>query len=421
MIDLQHLFKNPQFYRDHQEKRWKDGAIIDEIVRFYRSYKINTKELDVLRTQKNQFNETIHSLSENQKKKWLLEMKEISARIKELEDSVHENKQQMDLLIGKVANPLDINTPLGKSDDDNIPIQVYGTVPSFDFEVMPYRELPVYKKYVKQEEGAFAMWSRGYYLTWEIARFQKVLFDYALDMILQSGYELFYVPLMLNDKVLTWTGHLPDFDGQQYEIMLTENKSYYLIWSSEPSIMWYFMNKNLGDLEKPLFITAQTSCFRKEAWSYGKDQQGILRVHQFEKIEMVVLCRPEDVEDCFNKQAEINEYIWNSLGVCFRKVEVCSWDMPAKHTRQQDYEARFPAVQKFREIGSNGNASDYQNRGLKITYMNDENKKAIPFGLNDTGMTFRTWLAILEQNQQRNGSVKIPEVLRERFGKAHIE
>jgi len=158
------------------------------------------------------------------------------------------------------------------------------------------------------------------------------------------------VPLMLNEKVLTGTGHLPDFDGQQYEVSIDENKNFYLIGSSEPSIMGYFMNKNLGSLEVPILATCRSSCFRKEAGSYGKDQQGILRVHQFEKIEMVVICRPEDTEKCFDINAEINEYIWNSLGLCFRKVEICSGDMPGKHFRQQDDDAWFPEAQKFREI-----------------------------------------------------------------------
>lgn len=146
-----------------------------------------------------------------------------------------------------------------------------------------------------------------------------------------------------------------------------------------------------------------------------------MRVHQFEKIEMVVICRPEDAEKCFKKHVQINEHIWNSLWLYYRKVEVCTWDIPSKHFRQQDYEAWFPAAKKFREIWSNGNASDYQNRWLKISYTNDNWDKKVPWWLNDTGITFRTGLAILEQFQTKDWKVKLPKVLAERFGKEYIE
>jgi len=348
-------------------------------------------------------------------------MKQISEKSKKIQEKVSQQKNELDISIKKIPSLSRKNIPSGKSDKDNPVIKTYGTKPKFDFKPKPYRELDIYKKYVGQEEGAKAMGSRGYYLRGEMARFQKVLFDYTMDYILQQGYELFYVPLMLNDKVLTGTGHLPDFEWQQYETPINETTNYYFIGSSEPSIMGYFMNKNVWNLEKPILITCQSSCFRKESGSYGKDQQGILRVHQFEKIEMVVICRPEEAEKYFNQNAKINEHLQKNLGLHFRKVEICTGDMPSKHYRQQDYEARFPAENNFREIISNGNASDYQNRGLNISYTDTNGNKSIPRGLNDTGMTFRVGLAILEQFQTADGKVKVPKVLQKRFWKEFIE
>jgi seryl-tRNA synthetase len=169
-------------------------------------------------------------------------------------------------------------------------------------------------------------------------------------------------------------------------------------------------------------VTCQSTCFRKEAGSYGKDQQGILRVHQFEKVEMVAICKDQAMaEEYFEYFAMIEELIYNSLGLHFRSVEVCTGDIPSKHWRQQDYEAWFPGADKFREICSNGNASDYQNRGLRISYKGEDGNNHTPWGLNCSGITFRTGLAIMEQFQTEDGRVKIPQVLRERFGKEYLE
>lgn len=264
------------------------------------------------------------------------------------------------------------------------------------------------------------MGSRGYYLHGDVALFQKVLFDYALEIVLKNGLELFYVPLMLNDKVLTGTGHIPDFDGQQYKVEVGENKNHYLIGSSEPSIMGYFMDKNLGEIKDPILATCWSTCFRQEAGSYGKDQQGILRVHQFEKIEMVALGTEAQMLATFDKFNLIVEQIYSGLGLHFRSVEVCSGDIPPKHTRQIDYEAWFPNANKYREICSSGNASDYQNRGLRINYKDELGNNQTPHGLNCTAITFRTGLAILEQFQQADGRVKLPAALASKMGREYL-
>jgi seryl-tRNA synthetase len=421
MIDLNKLIEDPELFRLELKRRNRKIEIVDKIIAKSTSYKEQLHALERLRSEKNKFNDIIKSLSESEKSRKLEDMKKLSEEIKELDSKFSVVKKELDDLIKGIPNILWEWVPQWKDDSQNPVVEIFWIEKKLNFQPKPYWELEVYKKYVKSEEGANAMWSRWFYMKWEIARFQKVLFDYAQDIILQSWYELFYVPIMLNDKVLTWTWHLPDFDWQQYEVKIDENKNFYLIGSSEPSIMGYFMNKNIWDLKTPILATCWSSCFRKEAWSYGKDQQWILRVHQFEKVEMVVICRPEHNNDCFEKNWKINERIWNSLWIHFRKVEVCSGDMPWKHYRQQDYEGWFPWVQKFRELWSNGNASDYQNRWLNISYTDDNWKKMIPWWLNDTWITFRTWLAILEQYQTEDWRVKIPDVLIERFGKEHIE
>jgi seryl-tRNA synthetase len=421
MISIHHLVENTDLYTQELKNRYKDQNLAENTKKSYFNWKNKQNELDILRQQKNDFNKKIVNLKSQEKEKALLEMKIISGEIKKLEVEVRDFKQNLDALIAKIPNLSCSKIPIGKNDSENIVLNNWGQKPKFDFLPKPYWELEVYKKYVFPEEGVNAVGSRGYYMNGQIALFQKILFDYALDLVLKKGFELFYVPLMLNDKVLTGTGHLPDFDGQQYEIKIDEAKSFYLIGSSEPSIMGFFMNKNLGTLQKPILATCWSSCFRKEAGSYGKDQQGILRVHQFEKIEMVAICRPDQTDDLFEKFAKIEEEIYSNLGLYFRSVEVCSGDLPHKHRRQIDYEVYFPSIDKFRENCSNGDAGDFQNRGLGISFVDENKQKQTPYGLNCTAITFRTGLAIMEQFQDKNGKIKIPEVLRDRFGKDWLE
>ncbi len=411
MISLSHLVEQPEFYRTELQRRGKSPESVDQIRGLYTAWKTQSSELDNLRQQKNEFNDRVVKLSGDEKKVAIESMKSTSEEIKQLESAVRELRIVLDELILKIPNLSSPQTPIGESDEDNPVIAEYNPKPVFDFQPKPYWELPVYKQYVSQEDGVKVMGSRGFYMHGQMAHFQKVLFDYALDVVLQHGFEMYYVPLMLNEKVLTGTGHLPDFDGQQYEVSIDEGKSFYLIGSSEPSIMGYFMGKNVGDLQKPILATCWSSCFRKEAGSYGKDQMGILRVHQFEKIEMVAIVKLELADSLFERFERIVEEIYTGLGIHYQSVEVCTGDMPAKHHRQIDYNAWFPNAEKYREICSNGNASDYQNRGLNISYTDSNGTKQTPWGLNCTAITFRTGLAILEQFQQSDGSVKLPQVL----------
>ncbi len=421
MIDIKHLAENLDRYRQELEKRGGNPDFATEAKNNYEAWKSQKVELDSLLEKKNEFNKKIQTLSSQEKELALAEMKAVSEDIKKRESSLREVSNALRDSVSKVPNLTYDDVPLGKSDEDNPVIQVWGDEPQFDFEPKPYYELDVYKKYVDQKTGAEVMWARGYYMKWEMAKFQKVLFNWVEQIIWDSGFEPMYVPIMLNEKTMTEIGNLPDFDGQLYEVPITEDTSYYLIPSSEQPLMAYYARKNVWDLTDPILVMANTSCFRKESGSYGKDQQWILRVHQFEKIEIDALCRPEDNDKVFDLNAKINEEIYSKLGLHFRAVEVCSGDMPAKHYRQVDYEAWFPWEGKFREVCSNGSASDYQTRGLKTTY-NRDGQKEFAWSLNCTAVTFRTGLAVMEQFQTPDGRVAIPQVLQwAMWGKEFLE
>jgi len=196
-------------------------------------------------------------------------------------------------------------------------------------------------------------------------------------------------------------------------VVVGDSQPAYLVGSSEPSLMAFFQGKTINSEDLPLRMTAWTSCFRKEAGSYGKDQRGIVRNHQFEKIEMVVLCRPAESNEQLLELERIERAIYDGLGLHYREVEVCASDLPKKHCRQIDFEAWFPGQGKYIEISSNGNAADYQTRSLGIRIAEKPaSRRQIPHSLNCTGITFRAGLAILEQYQQADGSVIVASVLR---------
>jgi seryl-tRNA synthetase len=409
MISTQNLLNNTAAFATNLKNRNGNSELAQMAVDAYNSWKISQTELDTIRAVKNEFNNKVINLKGEEKILAINEMKSVAEKIKGLEAETKELRENFDNLLKKIPSLTSQYTPIGKDDSENPVVQVWGEKQNYSFTPKQYWELPVYSKYVFQEEGVKAMGSRGFYMKGEIARFQKILFDYALDIIMSKGLELMYVPLMLNDKVLIGTGHLPDFDGQQYEVPFDENKTCFLISSSEPSIMGFYMDKNVGYLSKPELVTCWSSCFRKEAGSYGRDQ-------------MVAICKDQaQAEEYFAIFGKIEEEIYSSLGLCYRSVEVCTGDMPSKHWRQQDFEAWFPGADKFREICSNGNASDYQNRGLRINYKTDSGANETPWGLNCSGITFRTGLAIMEQFQTKDGRVKIPAVLVDRFKKEYLE
>lgn len=411
MIDIKHLSQNVERYRHELEIRWSNPDFATRANEIYESWKIAKAELDKSLMKKNEFNKKISTLTDEERSNALEEMKVLADTTKELESKSKTLQVDLKKAVSKVPNLTYDEIPVGKSDEDNPVVWTWWEKPEFDFEPKPYYELDIYKKYVDQKAGAEVMGARGYFMRGEMSKFQKVLFNWVEQLIWDNGFEPMYVPLMLNEKTMTDIGNLPDFDGQLYEVPINEDTNYYLIPSSEQPLMSYFARKNVWDLKEPILVMANTTCFRKESGSYGKDQQGILRVHQFEKIEIDALCRPEDNEKVFALNAKVNEEIYSKLGLHFRAVEVCSGDMPAKHHKQVDYEAWFPGENKFREVCSNGSASDYQTRGLKTTY-DREGSKEFAWSLNCTAITFRTGLAIMEQFQTSDGWFIVPEVLR---------
>ena len=419
MISLTHLLQNPQTYRDELQKRFKNPEIVDQIVEIQENYKPKLQELENLRRQKNEFNEVVIKLSGEEKIAKINEMKAVAEQIKGLEGDVRELKERLDELLYLVPNLTWDGIPIGRDGDSNVETATYNTKPSFDFEPKNYYDLPVFQRDYLSEKGVEACGFRGYYAKGELAKFQKVLFDWVFDRLMEKGFEYVIPPIFVNEKVMTGTGFFPSGKEDAYKVSDGE-RDFYLTGTSEAALMFLHSNEVL-DLTTPKKLTAWTRCFRNEAGSYGKDTKGGIRVTQFEKIETVLICKPEDSEKVFEEMTNIFKGTLDLLGLCYHDLEVSSGDIGTKNYRQIDIEAWFPAQNTYRELASSSNCTDYQTRTLNIKYKNQIGEAELTHSLNCTGVTNRAMFAIMEQFQDENGRVKIPQVLQARFGKEWLE
>ncbi len=417
MISLTHLLQNPQIYKDELTKRFKDEIVIDQIVKFHELYKPKQSELENLRRQKNEFNDLVVNLAGEQKIAKISEMKIIAEQIKILEGEVRELKENLDKLLYLVPNLTWEKMPVGPDSDSNVETAIYGKKPEFDFEAKNYYDLPVFVRDYKMSKGVEAGGARAYYIAGELARFQKVLFDWVFEELTKSGFEYVIVPYMVSENLLFGTGFFPTGREDVYEVM-GQNK--FLVGTSEAQLMFLHSDETL-DLSKPKKLMGWTRCFRKESGSYGKDTKGGFRVHEFEKIETVILCEPSQTYVVFEEMTQIFRDKLDKLGLFYHDLETSTGDNGYKNHRMIDIEAWFPAQKTFREVCSSSICTDYQTRTLNIKFKNQKGETELAHSLNCTGITSRTMLAILEQFQDENGRVKIPQVLQERFGKEWLE
>jgi seryl-tRNA synthetase len=419
MISLNQIVENPDIFKQELLKRFKPPAIINDITEKAAVFKESQKELEEFRQQKNSFNLIIASLSPEEKAVKLEEMKIVSEKIKTLEESQRVLKTELDNLLAVIPNLTWDGIPVAKDDAGNIEIGQFGVKPEYDFNPSPYHELTIFKRDYLSEKGVEAVGFRGYYITGELAKFQRALFNWSLDRILEEGFEYVIPPIAVNYDVMAGTGFFPTGQDDVYEV-IEGDRTKYLVGSSEPSLMFMESNKNLSLLE-PKLLTAWTTCFRKEIGAHGKDTKGGIRVHQFEKVEMVAICKPEQSAQVFERLTNFFSSGLDLLGLYYHQLEVCSGDISIKNNRQIDIEAWFPASSDFRELCSSSNCTDYQTRNLNITYTNYEGQKELAHSLNCTGAVNRTVFAIMEQFQQIDGRVKVPEVLKKYYPKEFLE
>ncbi len=343
----------------------------------------------------------------------LKDAKIISTDLKEVKAKLDTALVELNNFLLEIPNVLSEDVPDGKSEEQNEIIYEKGTIPEFSFKVRDHQELGELSNGINFEESATIAKSRFVVLRKEIAKLNRALAQYMLDVHVENGYEEIYVPYLVNKNSLIGTGQLPKFEEDLFKI---SNEEMYLIPTAEVPVSNIYRNKILNSEELPINFVAHTPCFRSEAGSYGKDTKGIIRQHQFDKVELVKFVHPEDSENELNKLTNDAENILNNLNLPYRKVILCSGDTSFASFKTFDLEVWFPSQKIYREISSCSNFRDFQSRRMKIR-IKQSKENIFCHTINGSGLAIgRTLAAILENNQTEQGSVIIPEVLVDYMG-----
>lgn len=407
MIDIAILRKNPDLVRETVRSR-NAAADIDALLALDERVRTAQQILD----------ESRHGLKQRSQSKPTSEeraaLQKLSADIREQERELTTFETQRDGVLTTLPNFNSPETPVGTSEADNQVVRTVGDAPSFDFEPKPYWELPSVTPHLHLEQGSRVSGSRFYYLSGPLALLQRAVFDVVHAIVARHGFIRIVPPVLVREPAMYGTGHFPAERNEIYSVNPGED-DLFLVGTAEVPLMSLHADEIITDGELPKMYVAETTCFRREAGSYGKDQQGILRVHQFQKIEMVALVTPEESVQMHKKFLAIEEEIVQTFGLHYHVLNICTADLGYPAAQKFDIEAYFPSQQRYRELTSTSNTTDYQTRRLHIRCRRADGSATLAHSINGTGATDRLWLAILEQYQQADGTVRLPTVLHDRL------
>jgi seryl-tRNA synthetase len=354
-------------------------------------------------------------LKDSEKATKISEMKKLWDDLKELEDKQAQNEKLWEEIYYKIPNLLDETAAIWDDEDGNVVESRYLEPTKFDFEPKPHYEIWEKKWWIDTEKWSEISGSRFWYLKWDIVFLQFAIVNYALSKLSANGFMPILPPVLVKEPAMFGTWFFPAWEDGIYSVNPGED-DLYLVWTAEVPVTSYHSNEIL-DLEKPIKYVWYSACFRREAWSAWKDMRWILRGHQFDKVEMVVFCKPEDSQKMHNEMVKLEEEIWQGLWIPYQKLNICSWDLWNPAMKKYDLEAWMPWQQKYREITSCSNVWEYQSRRLGIRYKDENGKNNYIHTLNGTVIALsRCLIAIIENYQDKNGDVVIPEVLRPFMG-----
>ncbi len=378
------------------------------------------QELDEMRNTKNIVSKEIPNLKDEEKMSKISEMKDLGEQISKKEILYKEKEEAYNYTLHRLPNFLDPTAALWKDDAANTAVDFFMEPTKFDFKPKSHWEIGETNNWIDLDKGAEVAGSRFWYLKWELALLNMAIINYAISFLTEKNFEFVIPPYMVKEASLFGTGFLPAGEDGLYHVNPGE-EDLYLIGTSEIPLTSYHMNEVI-EVNKPKLYFGYSACFRKEAGSYGKDMKGILRGHQFEKVEMVVFCKPDDSKKIHDMMVEVEESLWQSLKIPYQKLNVCSGDLWNPAMKKYDLEAWMPWQEKYREVTSCSNVWDFQSRRLSIKYINENGDKDFVHTLNGTVVALsRCLIAIMENYQTQDGRVEIPEVLRPYMGwKTHI-
>ncbi|MEI7891384.1 MAG: serine--tRNA ligase [bacterium] len=435
MLDIKFIRENEEKIKDVIVKKGID-LDLGFLLSVDKQRIVLLQELEQLSALKNDLNEMIKTAKDDNERKEIIEKgKEIKNDIEKKEPEYKKIKQQFEDLMVKVPNVISFDTPIGKSDADNVEVERDGDIPKFDFEVKDHIQLGKSLDILDLEKGTKVAGFRGYYMKNEGASLMMALMMYAMNKLIEKGYSPMIPPTLVKGDALFGTGY---FKGREYDSEIDEvyeiasgdspiaeqgkeadgkasKEKKFLVGTAEPSLLAYYCDEILKEEQLPIKIVGYSQCYRSEIGSYGKDTKGLYRVHEFMKVEQVVLMAANE-EESINMHEEmfaISKEIHKELGLPYRVLKICSGDMSAGKYRAYDIEAWMPSRDGFGETGSASNFLDWQARRLNVKYVDKAGEKKHVYMLNNTVLPSpRPFIAILENFQQADGSVIIPEVLR---------
>ena len=419
MIDIKFLRENPEVVKENIRKKFQDEKLplVDEVIELDAQSRIAQKEADDLRANRNKISKEIGKLMGQGKKEEAMVMKEqVNAdakRLSELETQEEELQARILKIMMTIPNIIDPSVPIGKNDTENVEVQRYGEPVVPDFEIPYHTEIMESFDGIDLDSARKVAGNGFYYLMGDIARLHSAVIAYARDFMINRGFTYCVPPFMIRSNVVTGVMSFAEMDAMMYKI---EGEDLYLIGTSEHSMIGKFIDTIIPEEELPKTLTSYSPCFRKEKGAHGLEERGVYRIHQFEKQEMIVVCKPEDSKMWFDKLWQNTVDLFRSMDIPVRTLECCSGDLADLKVKSVDVEAWSPRQKKYFEVGSCSNLGDAQARRLKIR-VNGENGKYFAHTLNNTVVAPpRMLIAFLENNLQADGSVRIPEVLQPYMG-----
>lgn len=419
MIDIKFLRENPDAVKENIRKKFQDEKLplVDEVIELDVESRSVQKEADDLRANRNKISKEIGKLMGQGKKDEAMAMKEqVNAdakRLAELEEKESELQERIKKIMMTIPNIIDPSVPIGKNDTENVEVKRYGEPVVPDFEIPYHSEIMESFDGLDLDSARKVAGNGFYYLMGDIARLHSAVISYARDFMIDRGFTYCVPPFMIRSNVVTGVMSFAEMDAMMYKI---EGEDLYLIGTSEHSMIGKFIDTIISEEELPKTLTSYSPCFRKEKGAHGLEERGVYRIHQFEKQEMIVVCKPEDSMMWFDKLWQNTVDLFRSMDIPVRTLECCSGDLADLKVKSVDVEAWSPRQQKYFEVGSCSNLGDAQARRLKIR-VSGENGKYFAHTLNNTVVAPpRMLIAFLENNLQADGSVRIPEVLRPYMG-----
>ena len=423
MLDLKFVRENPELVKENIKNKFQESklALVDEVLVLDEQNRKNKLEADNLRANRNKVSKQIGMLMGQGKREEAEEMKKLvteqSEKLAAAEALEIELSEKIKTIMMTIPNIIDESVPIGKDDSENVEVECFGDKTEVDFEIPYHTDIMAHFNGIDKESAGKVAGEGFYYLMGDIARLHSAVLSYARDFMIGKGFTYCIPPFMIRSNVVTGVMSFAEMDAMMYKI---EGEDLYLIGTSEHSMIGKFIGSMTDESKLPLTLTSYSPCFRKEKGAHGIEERGIYRIHQFEKQEMIVVCKPEESMDWFHKMWSYSVELFRSLDIPVRTLECCSGDLADLKVKSYDVEAWSPKQKKYFEVCSCSNLGDAQARRLGIRVKGEDGKKYLAHTLNNTVVAPpRMLIAFLENNLEFDGekySVRIPEALRPYMG-----